>query len=249
MIRGILCGAFALVAGAAVVAQADPKADLTAAIDKLGSAANYSWTTTTASSGGFTPGPQEGKTEKGAITSFSTSFQDNTTVIYIKGTKAVVKGDSGYQTTEEIQAAAQGGGGFNPSMFAVFMASTLKLPAEQTKEWSDKLQNIALADGVYTADLDEESAKALMSFGRGRRGGAAPAGADAPPAPTVKDAKCSVKFWVTDGSLTKYEMHMTGTRTFNDQDNPVDTTRTTEIKEVGTTKVDVPDDAKAKLNG
>jgi hypothetical protein len=238
MIRGILCTAFALVAGAAVAAQADPKDDLAAAMGKLADAPSYSWTTTTAAGGNFTPGPAEGKTQKDGLTSVSVSFQDNAIDIYMKGDKVVVKTDSGFQTLDEIQAA----GGFNPAMF---IARGIKLPAEQLKGWSDKLQNIALADGVYSADLNDDSAKELLTFRRP----AGAAGDAAPPPPVVKDAKGSVKFWVADGAVTKYELHLTGTRTFNDQDMAVDRTTTTEIKDVGATKVDVPDDAKTKLNG
>jgi hypothetical protein len=63
----------------------------------------------------------------------------------------------------------------------------------------------------------------------------------------VKDAKASIKFTIKDGNLTKFEMHVTGTRSFNGNDNDVDQTTTTEIKDVGTTTIDVPADAKAKL--
>ena len=41
---------------------------------------------------------------------------------------------------------------------------------------------------------------------------------------------------------------MTGKFTFNGNDREVDRTTTVEIKEVGTTKVDVPEDAKKKLS-
>ena len=47
--------------------------------------------------------------------------------------------------------------------------------------------------------------------------------------------------------MTKYEVHLTGTMSFGGNDNPVDRTTDTDITAVGTTTVDVPDDAKAKL--
>jgi len=43
------------------------------------------------------------------------------------------------------------------------------------------------------------------------------------------------------------QIHLTGTRSFNDQDQPVDQTTTTQIKDVGKTKISVPDEAKKKL--
>ena len=67
------------------------------------------------------------------------------------------------------------------------------------------------------------------------------------PQMTVEDANGTLKIWVQSGAMTKMRVHLTGTRTFNDQDQPIDQTSTTEIKEVGTTKITVPDEAKKKL--
>ena len=64
--------------------------------------------------------------------------------------------------------------------------------------------------------------------------------------PEVSNAKGEVKLWVTDGVLSKYKVHVTGTVSFNGNDREVDRTTTTEIKDVGSTKLDVPAEAKAK---
>jgi hypothetical protein len=77
-----------------------------------------------------------------------------------------------------------------------------------------------------------------LAFG-GRRGGNAP---------EPKNAKGSVKFWVKDGLLAKYELKLQGTVNFNGEDRDVDRTTTVEIKDVGTTKVDVPEPAQKKLS-
>ena len=90
---------------------------------------------------------------------------------------------------------------------------------------------------AYASDLTDTGAKELLTFGR-RRGGNAP---------EPKNAKGSVKFWVKDGLLSKYELKLQGTVTFNGEDRDMDRTTTVEIKDVGTTKVDVPDAAKQKL--
>ena len=65
--------------------------------------------------------------------------------------------------------------------------------------------------------------------------------------PPPKNAKGSVKFWIKDGLLTKYETHLHGTMSFGDNDNEMDQTRTVEIQDVGTTKMDIPAEAKTKL--
>ena len=77
--------------------------------------------------------------------------------------------------------------------------------------------------------LTEEGAKAQFRFG------------------TVTNPKGSVKFWVKDGALSKYEFKVTGKVDFNGNEIDVDRTWTIEIKEIGTTKVTVPEEAKKKL--
>ena len=103
----------------------------------------------------------------------------------------------------------------------------------------------SLADGTgdlkqdgdkITGDMTEDGAKALLSFG-GRRGGAA----------NVTNPKGTVTFWLADGKLTKYQSHVTGTVSRNGSDTDRDVTTTVEIKDVGATKIEVPDDAKKKL--
>ena len=56
-----------------------------------------------------------------------------------------------------------------------------------------------------------------------------------------------MKFWIEDGTLVKYQYHIQGTVSFNGNDRDVDRTMTVEIKDVNTTKIDVPDDAKKKM--
>ena len=54
-------------------------------------------------------------------------------------------------------------------------------------------------------------------------------------------------FWIADGKLAKYQTHVSGTVSFNGNDRDIDRTTTVEISDVGSTKIDVPDDAKKKL--
>ena len=57
-----------------------------------------------------------------------------------------------------------------------------------------------------------------------------------------------MKFWVKDGVLSKYEYTVKGTVSFNGNDREVDRTTTIEIKDVGSTKVTVPEEAKKKMS-
>lgn len=77
-----------------------------------------------------------------------------------------------------------------------------------------------------------------MSFGR-REGGEGP---------EISNAKGTVKFWVKEGAISKYEFKVTGKMKFNENDVDVDRATTVEIKEVGTTKITVPEGAKKKLS-
>ena len=116
------------------------------------------------------------------------------------------------------------------------------------KHGTAALQNLQKTDDGYTADLSDEAAKELLSFRR--RAATQPdaqADPNAPPPPEITNPKATIKIWVTDGMLSKVELHTTGSVSFNGNSIDVDRTATTEFKDVGSTKVDVPDDAKAKL--
>ena len=106
-------------------------------------------------------------------------------------------------------------------------------------------------DGGWQALADLDSAEGPRRFlGRIIRNFKVPAAQSAEAQfrfGTVSNPKGSVKFWVKDGALSKYEFKVTGKVDFNGNEIDVDRTWTIEIKEVGTTKVTVPEEAKKKL--
>jgi hypothetical protein len=75
------------------------------------------------------------------------------------------------------------------------------------------------------------------------RGG--PGGGDGP---DITGAKGTIKFWVKDGALTKYETDVQGSIDFNGNARDMHPVTTIEIKDVGTTKIEVPADAKKNLS-
>lgn len=237
MKTNLLISTTLLLAGALVTATAAPKDDVAAAAKKLADNGNYSWTSTVAGGqGGRNRGPTEGKTTKDGITKLVTAGQNNTTEAYLKGDKGVVNNpDGGWQTLEEL-ANSEGPGRFRAGTMRNF-----KAPAAQATELAAGAKEIKKEGDAYVSDLTEEQAKTLLSFRGGRGGGGGEA-------PAISNAKGSVKFWVTDGSLSKYEFKVTGTVSFNGNDRDVDRTTTIEIKDVGTTKVEVPEDVKKKLS-
>jgi hypothetical protein len=227
-----------MLAGSLLAAKADPQADVTSAAAALGSQKNYSWTTTVevGNNGGFKPGPTEGKTEKDRFTTLSLSFGDTTTDVVIKGTNAALKTpDNGWQSATE--ALADNGGGFNPAMFIARTAQNFKAPAAEAASLAAQAQALTAGMNGIAGDLTADGAKALLAFRRSGNGDA----------PTVANPKGSVTFWLADGKLVKYQFHVTGTVRFNGNDRDVDRTTTTQIKDVNTTTIDVPDAAKKKL--
>jgi hypothetical protein len=215
---------------------ADSKADLEKAVKDLAGKANYSWKTTVAvpegSGNRFRMGPTEGQAEKDGLVHVSMTMGENKIEMAIQGKKAAVLGQNGaWQSAEELS------NGEGPGRFAGMMARNFKAPTAQAADLVGFTKELKKEGDAYIADLTEEGVKQLLSFRRG-------AGAEAP---AVANPKGNAKFWVKDGFLAKYEFHVEGTVTFNGNDREMNRTTTVEIKDVGTTKVQVPDEAKKKL--
>jgi hypothetical protein len=237
-----------LVALTALSAFADPKDDLQAAVKKVADSPSYSWSTT-ANTGFGGPQTTTGKTEKDGYSMVSLPGANGNTEAYLKGKAAVVKTDAGWQTVDEAITAMTAGGGRGRGRggFALFQLQDFQPPATAALDLIPKLENVKKTDTGFTGDLTVDSAKTMMAF-RGRGRGGAAAGGGAPPAPEITNPKGTVKVDVKDGAVSKVEYHVTGNMSFNGNAIDIDRTTTTEIKDVGSTKVTVPDDAKKKLD-
>jgi hypothetical protein len=222
-------------------ADGDAKSEVKAAAKKVGDKNNYSWTTTSKFEGGpggggggggrgFGGGPTDGQTD-GGIVYLKSTFGDRSVFTAAKGEKVVFKGEDDWEVAD---ADAQGAGSF-----AARRMRNFKAPAAEAADLADKAKSLKSTDGVISGDLTEEGAKAYLSFGRRQN----------PDAPGPKNAKGSVKFWIKDGELTKYEYNVQGKVTGReDQEFDVNRTTTVEIKEVGKTKLTLPEEAKKKLS-
>jgi len=235
MNKSLLFGTLALFAGSLLAACASPKDDLTAAAKSLADKDNYSWKqkTENAGGGGFGGGTSEGKIEKDGYLWLSMKMGDNSFEGVRKGGKGALKTEDGWQSLSEAA-----GGDPGPVMFIARRLQDLKAPAAQVQELAGDVKELKKDGEVYSGNLTDEGAKSLLTFGgRGRGNG-----------PEVSGAKGSVKFWLKDGALSKYEVKVQGKVSFNGDDRDVDRTTTIEIKDIGSTKVEVPDDAKKKLS-
>ena len=215
-----------LLASPLLAADSGPNDDVSAAAKKLAEKSNYAWKTTVVvpESAQFKPGPTDGKTEKGGFTYITMSFGDNLTEAAMKGDKAVVTNQGGdWQLASELE------GGEGRGRFLGRMVRNFKVPAAQAAELAGVTKELKKDGDVYSGELTEAGAKAQFRFG------------------TANGAKGSVKFWLKDGVVSKYEFKVTGKVEFNGNEMDVDRATTTEIKDVGTTKVNVPEAAKKKL--
>lgn len=233
----------------ALASYAGPKEDVQTAAAKLADAPCYTWTTTTSIEGAQNaPSVVTGKADKGGFAVITQARENNTTMAVLKGDKGVVKTESGWQTGEELRAAAQanaGGGGGAGGRGGMRGAQLLRiaLPAGEAARLASKATELKATDGAIAGDLSPEAAKELVTLGRGRPGNAGGQGQ----APEVKDAKGSVKYWLKDGALVKMQVQVSGTVAGRNGERTMARTTTHEFKDVGTTKVEVPEEAKKKL--
>lgn len=220
---------------------AEPKDQVAAAAKKL-VGQSYSWTSLTKVEGAqYTPRPLEGMADKDGFVCMKQEFNNNSAEAFMKGTKGVVKTDDGWMTAEELTQAAGGGQGRGRGPGRMLLSA--KAPAETVLDLVGKMKEVKAGEaGMVSGDLTEAGAQELLTAGRRGRGGQ-----DAPPAP--KNAKGSMKLWMKDGVLAKYELTVSGTITFGQSQEERDMSRTTtvEIKDVGQTKFEVPAQVKAKL--
>lgn len=232
MNRNIL--ALLVAALALPVVGADSKDQVAAAAKKLQGQA-YSWksTMTMAQATQFRSGPTEGKIDKDGTTLVTSSFGENKIQTAIKGGKAAVTNRDGeWQSVADLENS-EGMGRFQASM-----ARNFKAPAAQATELLGYVKDLKQDGDAYTGTLTEQGVTSLASFRRG----------NAEPRP-IKNPAGTAKFWVKDGVLSKYEFQVKGSMTTqNGEEREFDRTTTVEIKDVGQTKVELPQDALKKIS-
>jgi len=218
-----------------IAADSNPKSKLSNATKQLGEKTNYSWTSTSKEADGSTGrlGAMEGKTEKSGLTFLSFTVSDVPVEVYMKGEKGTAKALEGWQSFDDIIQTSPAAAGI------VKFLRSHKLPAAESAALADKVNDLKEADGVLSGDLKEEAVKELLMRNARRREGQ--------DAPKIENPKGSVKYWVKDGALTKYEVNVQGKVTAGDRETDVNRTTVVEIKDADTTKVEVPAEAKEKM--
>jgi hypothetical protein len=218
----------------ASVWSAEPKEEVKAAAKKLGQTDNYSWSAKPKSEGDSAaagPGPTEGSTEKDGYTFVSFSVGNADVELAFKGEKGAIKREEEWKGTDELTGS---------DAWIGKRLKAFKAPAAEADDLVDKVSEFKKSDeGVISGDLTDAGIKELFSRIRRREGGDPPEG-----------AKGWAKFWTKGGVLTKYQYNVQGTLKVGAEKREVEFNRTmtVEIKDVGTTTVKVPPDAKKKLS-
>jgi hypothetical protein len=211
---------------------ADDKKDVLNAAKRLAEKPNYSWRATTKIEDGasnWRPGPVEGKAEKGGFIHFVSSFGDNNYEVAIKGDRQALKRDGQWQSSEELPSDQE---------WIARRLKAFKAPPAEAEDLAAKTRELKKGDGgVYSGDLTDAGIKEI--FARGRRTASDP-----------RNTKGWAKFWIKDGALIKYEYNLQGTITVGDDGREIEVNRTTtvEVKDLGSTKLTLPEEAKKKLS-
>jgi hypothetical protein len=183
----------------------------------------------------FKPGPTNGKMQKDGLTYLKLSMRDNTIEMLMQSNNVAVKDpdpDGGWESLADYQSSDNQG----PGRFLGMMTKNFKAPAAQALYLVGKVSDLQETNGTYAGSLSADAAKQMLMFRRGGGGNA-----------DVTNFVGTATFWVNNGELAKYEFHVTGSVTYNDNSLKTDRDTTVEIKDVGTTKIDVPADAKKLL--
>jgi len=124
------------------------------------------------------------------------------------------------------------------------MVQQVKLPASDALELAGRVKDLKKEGDAYSAALTADAIKQMFNFG-GRRPGGDAGGTGGP---DTSGLKGTAKFWVKDGVLSKYETRIEGKITGrNNQEREINRATVTEIQEIGSTKIEVPAEAKKKL--
>jgi hypothetical protein len=242
---------------ATAISRGAPADDVNAAAKKLADAPNYSWTTTNQNNGGggggrggFGMGPVNGKTEKGGYTLTSRTGQNGELQTLRKGEQFATQNfQSGeWMSAEEMReqfanfgggrggGGGQGGGGRGGRGGGFGFGANAMNPAEEVMALVEAAHDLKSADGAIMGSLSSEAVAQRLTFGGRGGGGQGP-----------QNASGTVKFWLKDGAISKYELNVKGTVQGRNGEVQIDRTTTTEIKDVGTTKVSPPEAAVKKL--
>jgi putative heme-binding domain-containing protein len=225
-------------------ADADAKSALSAAVRKLAEAPSCRWTTTVTADDlgpfGGGGGVTTGQAESGGFTRITLASDARRLEFVTRAGKAAVLVEGNWQTLEQASARDGSPPSFGPAAgFDPGIVTHFKMPADRAADLLGKADGFRRNGTTVTATLSPEAAGEILvadgpAFLR-RRG--------FPGAP-INDPRGSATFRVADGMLTEFTLKLSGSRQVFGNEVKLDRTSTTKIAEVGSTKVEVPVDAR-----
>jgi len=226
--RILALGAFFCMTG--TVLAADPVDEVNDAAKKLADTGNYSWRSVTNDASNSLTVVVDGQTQEDGSTLIKLTGGGSYAQIALRGRNSVLNVGGGWQTADEAADQPQA---------ARFMSSVMS-PALVASQIASRLDDLKPQGNVFTAQLSggevSNLLRPLYSLDAIRTRGMNNAG-----------AKASIKFWIKDGLLEKFQVHITGTSSRGGADTAVDRTVTVDFRDVGKTKVSLPEQAKKKL--
>ena len=146
-------------------------------------------------------------------------------------------------------------GQIDPAAFSAMRLRSRRAPTVEAQELLDRVKDLKVVGaGYFIGDLPEAGLRDLIG---GRRGGVRGGGREGqdnqnPFQPRTEGTKATAKFWTTGGVLNRFETSIQ-TKIIAPPgaggDFTIDLTNTTEIRQVGTTRLDLPKEAFALLLG
>lgn len=242
--RVALASIVVLMTASVVRGEETPKDEVMAAAKALAAKGSYTWVTTVGSEGGPTGGgaggaklrvgPTDGKMVKG-VGHMVMQRGDNMYEAAFKGERRIVKTDKGWRPVVEVAAQrAEPGREVKPVVVIAQTLLTFKTPPSHARELVGKSQELMKSGETFTGDLTEAGAKSLLPvFESGAK---------------VSGANGKITFWTKDGVLVKYEYNVRGiVEVGGGSRREIDQTVTTELKDIGTTKLELAPEAKLKV--
>lgn len=265
MFRELFIGA-AIAMAPVSFAHADAKDEVAAAAKQLAEVGSYSWTMTTQGGGRGMGGGSEGTIQKDGLTRLILPARDAEIEVLLKGERAAFNSPDAGWTAVADPEPGQGGPGGGPERMVAGMVRSFRPPADLALRLAESVDELSKADdGSYVGRLSEDEARALMQRRGGRQGPGGQRGGGRDGAPRdgggqggpggpggfggaeILDPAATVAFWVSDGFLTKFQYHVTGRMSFNGEEREIDRETTVEIRDIGSAKIDVPDEARQAL--
>ncbi|HUB26562.1 MAG TPA: serpin family protein [Tepidisphaeraceae bacterium] len=255
MCRRLVFGIGMVLTIGAITASASPKEVVAAAIQKLADSGDYAWRTVDADDAAppdadfetvvpaFSQNPQtqlEGKLQPDGLVAVRVQNGDWIVNCFLENGRMAVQGERGW--TSEYQLLH--GQVFMPGAEeAIAHAEFLLPPAVELRELLKRIPDLRRDGDAFVGNLPEKAAiEMLEGLKRGQNDGQEW---------RLAQASASVKFWVTDGALSKYQVHWT----FDPYicilafgSAGPDFVYTTTIASVGKTTVRLPPTARQLLN-